>query len=250
MVFVAVSVVFKFTIQYDGTSYVGWQRQASGVSIQGLIENALAPIAGAKVSVAGAGRTDAGVHALGQVASASFDTRLDEPTLQRALNAALPPDVRVSAVERAASDFHARFHARAKRYEYRIATGPFVSPFERHYVWHIPYRLDVAAMRAAARVLVGRHDFAAFQSAGSTLKSTERDLFTLDVRQEEARVTVGATANGFLRHMVRTMVGTLVEAGSGRMTAARVAEALASRDRSRAGPTAPALGLFLVSVEY
>ena len=242
-------MVFKLTIQYDGTNYVGWQRQARGVSIQGLLEEALAPIARGAVSVAGAGRTDAGVHALGQVASVSFHTRHDEATLQRALNAALPADVRVSEVAKAPAGFHARFAARAKRYEYRIAAGPFVSPFDRLYAWHIPYHVDVAAMRAAAAVLVGRHDFAAFHAAGSEVRTTERDLFTLDVRQEGARLTIGAAADGFLRHMVRVMVGTLVDAGAGRMPPSRVAETLASRDRSRAGPTAPPLGLFLVSVE-
>jgi tRNA pseudouridine38-40 synthase len=243
-------MVFKLTIQYDGTNYVGWQRQASGVSIQGLLEDALAPIAKRQVDVVGAGRTDAGVHALGQVVSASFETRLDEPTLRRALNAALPPDVRVSDVATAAPGFHARFAARSKRYEYRIARGPFVSPFDRLYAWHVPYNLDVGAMRAAAGKLTGRHDFAAFQAAGSEVRTTERHLFALDVREEGPRLTVEAAADGFLRHMVRTIVGTLVETGSGRISPSRVAEVLASRDRSLAGPTAPALGLFLVSVEY
>ena len=156
----------KLTIQYDGTNYVGWQRQANGVSIQGLLEDALAPIEAGPVDVHGAGRTDAGVHSIGQVASVRLAAQLDTSTLFRALNAVLPDDVRVAAVEEAAPDFHARFSAVAKTYEYRIVNAPIVSPFMHRYVWHIPQPLEMGAMRAAAEPLVGRHDFAGFQGAG------------------------------------------------------------------------------------
>jgi tRNA pseudouridine38-40 synthase len=240
----------KLTIQYDGTDYVGWQRQASGTSIQGLIETALEPIEGQTVSVQGAGRTDAGVHAVAQVASVALETALDHQALRRALNAVLPPDVRVTHVERAADDFHARFSAREKTYEYRIVNGPFVSPFEYRYAWHLPYPLEVSAMQEAALVLVGKHDFSAFQAAGSDVKSAERTVIGLDVEFDEPHVAITVTADGFLRHMVRTIAGTLVDVGSGRATARSVAEALASGQRGRMGPTAPARGLFLLSVGY
>jgi tRNA pseudouridine38-40 synthase len=240
----------KVTLQYDGTDYVGWQRQASGVSIQGLIEDALAPIEGGPVTVTGAGRTDAGVHALAQVASVSLETPLDTAALQRALNAILPPEVRVVDVERVADEFHARFSARAKTYEYRIVNGPFLSPFERRYAWHLVHPLNVAAMQEAAAALLGAHDFAAFQGAGSAAKTTVRDVTTLEVDFDSPHLSVVATADGFLRHMVRTIVGTLVEVGAGRREPSWVADVLASRDRARAGPTAPPQGLFLVSVDY
>lgn len=243
-------MIFKITLQYDGTDYVGWQRQATGVSIQGLIEDALAPIAGQPVPVAGAGRTDAGVHALGQVASAAFQTRLDPDVLRRALNAVLPADVRAALVEPAADDFHARFSASFKTYEYRIANGPFVSPFDYRYRWHVPQRLEVDAMRQAAGRLVGQHDFAAFRAVGSEVKTTVRHLARLDVLAGGSEVRVVATADGFLRHMVRAIVGTLVDVGLRRMPLARVSEVLESRNRAQAGATAPPAGLFLVSVEY
>jgi tRNA pseudouridine38-40 synthase len=245
--------VLKLTLQYDGTNYAGWQRQKGQVSIQGLLEDALAPIAGAPVVVHGAGRTDAGVHALGQVASVSLETlilaRLDEPAVQRALNAVLPPDVRVWAVERAADDFHARYSARAKSYEYRIVNAPFVSPFDHRYAWHLPRPVDVEAMRRAASALVGRHDFAAFQATGSAVKTTMREVYSLEVRHEPPLIMLRVRADGFLRHMVRTIVGTLAEVGSGRLPE-RMPAVLASRDRGQAGPTAPAHGLFLLSVDY
>jgi tRNA pseudouridine38-40 synthase len=242
--------IVKLTLQYDGTEYVGWQRQANGVSIQSLLEDALAPLEGAPVTVTGAGRTDAGVHALAQVASVPLTAPLDDETLQRALNAKLPGDVRVVGAERAADDFNARFAASGKTYEYRIVNGPFLSPFERRYAWHLPHPLNVGAMQAAADALVGTHDFAAFQAAGGSVKTTERDITSLEVDFDSPHLSIVVSANGFLRHMVRAIVGTLVEVGAGRATAAWVGEVLASRDRARAGPTAPALGLFLVSVDY
>lgn len=240
----------KLTIQYDGTDYVGWQRQATGSSIQGLLEAALEPIEGKTVAVHGAGRTDAGVHAVAQVASVALDTRLDEHALRRALNAVLPPDVRVTAVERVADDFHARFSAREKTYEYRIVNGPFVSPFEHRYAWHLPYSLDISAMQDVALHLRGTHDFAAFQATGSEAKTTVRTVTALDLELDDPHLTFTVSADGFLRHMVRAIVGTLVEVGSGRATTASVLEALSSGDRSRMGPTAPARGLFLVGVSY
>ena len=241
---------FKLTIAYDGTDYVGWQRQATGPSIQGLLEDALKPIEGAAVTVHGAGRTDAGVHALAQVASVQLTAAIDAATLGRALNAVLPPDVRVVGVEETASDFHARFSAIGKRYEYRVVNGAVVLPFDHRYVWHVPQRLDIRAMTEASKALVGRHDFGAFQAAGQATHSTERTIQSIEWRDASPRLTLHIQGDGFLRHMVRTIVGTLVEVGLGRRDAADVARILASRDRSQAGATAPAKGLFLAAVLY
>ena len=243
----------KLTIQYDGTNYVGWQRQPNGVSIQGMLEDALAPIEGAAVDVHGAGRTDAGVHALGQVASVELTARHDTPTLFRALNAVLPNDIRVVSVEEAPHGFHARFSAAAKTYEYRIVNAPIVSAFVHRYVWHFTPPLDLGAMRAAAEPLVGRHDFAAFQGAGSTVTSTERTIERLEWEDGggyDLPIVMRVTGDGFLRHMVRNIVGTLVEIGVGRWDPWRVLELLDGRDRTQAGPTAPASGLFLTRVVY
>lgn len=243
----------KLTLEYDGTDYVGWQRQENGPSIQGLLETALERFDGVAVAVHGAGRTDAGVHALGQVASVVMATDLECGTLARALNAVLPPDVRVTNVEDAPPGFHARFSATGKLYEYRIVNAPCVSPFIRRYAWHIVPSLDVAAMRQAAAVLVGRHDFASFQAAGSSGGSTERTITGIDWQDGggfDRPLAMRIEGNGFLRHMVRTIVGTVVDVGLGRWPVGHVVEILASGDRAKAGPTAPACGLFLVRVRY
>ena len=243
----------KLILQYDGTNYVGWQRQGSGTSIQGLVEDALAPIAAERVTVHGAGRTDAGVHALAQVATAAFACALDPVTLDRALNAVLPADVRVLSVEDVAPEFHARFSALGKAYEYRIVNAPVVSPFLSRYAWHVPQPLNLDAMRSAAAGLVGTHDFAAFQGAGSIVSSTERTIRRLewdDGGGYDLPLVMRIEGDGFLRHMVRNIVGTLVEVGIGRWAASQVGAILSSGDRSQAGPTAPAHGLFLVRVDY
>jgi tRNA pseudouridine38-40 synthase len=203
--------------------------------------------------VHGAGRTDAGVHALGQVASVSLAAGIDAVTLARALNAVLPPDVRVSQAEDAADGFHARFSSSGKVYEYRILNGPYASPFLRRYALHVIPPLDVGAMREAAAALIGEHDFAAFQGAGSEVQSSVRTIRRLEWRGGsggETPLVMAVEGNGFLRHMVRNMAGTLLEVGLGRRPPAAMAGILASRDRSRAGNTAPALGLFLQQVLY
>jgi tRNA pseudouridine38-40 synthase len=248
----------KLTIEYDGTDYVGWQRQAAGVSIQGLLEDALAPFEGGAVTVHAAGRTDAGVHALGQVASVATRAAHDVDTIQRALNAVLPADVRVISVQDAAADFHARYDAVSKTYEYRIVNAPYVSAFLHRYAWHVPGRLDLDAMRAGAGLLAGRHDFAAFQSTGGDVLSTERTILEIGLGSDptawgltpDCPLTLRVTGDGFLRHMVRTIAGTLVDVGLGRWPPAYVGEILASGDRTRAGRAAPPRGLFLVAVSY
>jgi tRNA pseudouridine38-40 synthase len=259
----------KITLAYDGTAYCGWQRQTDGVSIQGLLEGALGRIEGSPVTVHGAGRTDAGVHALGQVASAIVSSALDVHTLQRALNASLPSDVRVVAVDEMPDGFHARFSATGKAYEYWIFEGEVQPPFARVWSWHHPRTLDAAAMDRAAGAIVGTRDFSAFQSSRTDVKTVVRTVRHASVRAEPAHagpggladqpaspgaggrfVVIRVEANGFLRHMVRAIAGTLVEIGEGRREADTLPAIIASRDRAAAGATAPALGLVLVRVDY
>ena len=247
----------RLTLAYDGTGYVGWQRQAIGRSIQGELEGALAELEGRPVTVNGAGRTDAGVHALGQVASVRLTRRIDADTLVRALNAKLPAAIRVLRAAEAAEGFHPRFGTKRKIYRYRIETGAVADPFLCRYAWRVSDSLDLDAMRSAAARLAGTHDFAAFQAAGTDVASTVRTVHALAVEPQEPGsfleapgLTITVTGDGFLRHMVRILVGTLVDVGAGRRTASAVAGALASCDRRQAGPTAPPQGLFLVSVVY
>jgi tRNA pseudouridine38-40 synthase len=240
----------KVTLAYDGTRLVGWQRQAEGDSVQGLLEDALARFEGAPVTVHGAGRTDAGVHALAQVASVQLTCTHDVATLTRALNAQLPEDVRVRSIAEMPLDFHARFSARSKTYRYQIRHGTIADPFERAYVWHMPESLDVDAMRAAAGVLVGTHDFAAFQSMGSPTRDSRRTVTQSVIEDDAGRLTYEISGDGFLRHMVRAIVGTLVEIGRGFRTPDSMTSVLRGSARADAGPTAPPQGLFLVRVDY
>jgi len=241
----------KLTLAYEGTGFVGWQRQAAGPSIQSLVEEAIAPfVSEGHANVIGAGRTDAGVHALAQAASAHIVTQTSTAVLQRALNARLPPAVRVTEIEDVAPDFHARFSATAKRYAYHIVNGPLISPFEVRYAWHVSRALDVDRMRRASVAIVGRHDFAAFQATGSHARDTHRTILETRLELTGEHLTFVCRGDGFLRHMVRSLTGTLVEIGQGRFEPGRLAELLARPDRTRVGPTAPAHGLFLVGVEY
>ena len=240
----------KLTVAYDGTRFCGWQRQDNGPTIQAALEDAFLPLLGVTPTVHGAGRTDAGVHALGQVASVEADTPHPAATIQRALNIRLDPDIRVLAVAEMPEGFHARFDAIGKTYRYRLVTAAVVSPFAHRYVWHVPQRLDVAAMQAAAHELLGRHDFSAFRSTGSEVADAARTLDRIDLRREGDELSVDVHGDGFLRHMVRAIVGTLVDVGAARRDPASMAALLASRDRAQAGDTAPAQGLTLVSVDY
>ena len=254
----------KVTMAYDGAGYAGWQRQNGAPTIQALLEAALGEIEGGAVTVHGAGRTDAGVHALGQVASARLTHSIDNAALARALNAKLPGDIRILRVDVVADDFHARYAARSKAYQYRLSLGPVANPLERGRVWHVRQPLDLGKMQRAGAVLCGRHDFAAFQTAAvdKTSASTVRTISELEVGRrpgppwlctsacQNQIMTVDVVGDGFLRHMVRAIVGTLVEVGAGRLEVADVAAVLSSGRRERAGPTAPPHGLFLVRVDY
>ena len=246
------SRTFKLTIAYDGTDFIGWQRQATGTSIQGLLEEALSELDGRPVTVTGAGRTDAGVHARGQVATATLDREIDAASVIRAVNIRLPPTVRILEASLAPDGFHPRFDARLKTYRYRIWNADVMNPFERSFSWHVPMKLDAATMAEAAAMLCGTHDFAAFQGTGSDTQTTVRTVLRSSVERETGGplVVYDADGEGFLRHMVRNVVGTLVEIGRGRYPPSWLGEVLASRDRTTAGPTAPAHGLFLMGVSY
>jgi len=243
---------FRLTLEYDGSEFAGWQSQAQGErTVQATLVSALSEIAGAEVRVTGAGRTDAGVHAEGQVAAAELETRLDAETLLRALNARLPRDLAVVACAQARAGFDPRREAVGKRYRYGVWNGRVASPVRRRRFHHVPGALDLAALRLGAAPLCGRHDFTSFQGAGSAVTDRVRSLRCVEVAGE-ARGEIFFTfeGDGFLRHMVRNVVGTLLEVGLGRRPPGWVAEVLAARDRTRAGPTAPARGLTLVRVDY
>jgi tRNA pseudouridine38-40 synthase len=241
---------FKITVAYDGGPFVGWQRQASGTSIQGLIEEALRELDDRDVSVAGAGRTDAGVHAMAQVASFALVRDVAADVIVRSLNAKLPREIRVLTAEEVPASFHARFHAVAKAYRYRLWNADVLNPFERAYSWHVFGPLDLPAMAEAAQLVEGRHDFAAFQATGGKLRTERLILRSTMTASSDGLITYDVTGNGFLRHMVRSIVGTLIEVGRGRRRPEWIRDVIASRDRAHAGQTAPAHGLFLVRVDY
>ena len=244
----------KLTLAYDGTAYAGWQVQPGQPTVQAALETALERITGRQVRAVASGRTDAGVHALGQVVSCAADCRLAVDPLRRALNANLPPDIRVLRVEDAPEGFHAIRSAVAKRYRYVLQDGPLPDVFLRHYSWFVPVRLDEQAMHRAARALVGTHEFSSFQASGGERASSVRTVGELIVRrvgdEPSHKVWVEIEANGFLYHMVRNIVGSLVEVARGSRAEDWLAQVLAAQDRRQAGRTAPARGLFLLRVDY
>jgi tRNA pseudouridine38-40 synthase len=242
--------VVKLVLEYDGTRYAGWQVQPNGLAIQEVVERALATLHKAPRRVTGAGRTDAGVHARGQVASFAEARPLPLSAYVQGMNALLPDDVAVRAASVEPEGFDARRSARGKRYRYRIVNAPARAPLTRLYAWQIFRPLDVAAMRAAAAPLVGQHDFAAFQAADCAARHAVRDVRSLEILESCDGVDVVVEATAFVKHMVRNIVGTLAEVALGRRDAASMPGLLAAGDRTRAGPTAPAHGLCLEEVFY
>ena len=245
----------KLTLEYDGRGFRGWQAQGAGErTVQGVLTDALARLTGEAVAVHGAGRTDAGVHALGQVASVVLErSTLAVEALRDGLNAHLPDDVAIVRAEAAPEGFHARTWAVAKVYRYLVHARPARSPLLAGYAWHRTGVLDIGSMREGAAALVGRHDFSAFRASAGQARTPVRTLARLTVEPDPAAaglLRVEADGDGFLMHMVRIIVGTLVEVGRGKLPAGRVREILAGRDRRAAGPTAPAQGLYLVEVRY
>jgi tRNA pseudouridine38-40 synthase len=245
---------FKLTLAYDGTDFAGWQRQPAARTVQGELEAAIERITQERSKCIASGRTDAGVHALGQVVSFQSETKLDGPTLTKALNAELPEDMLVFEAVEAAPSFHALRDAVRKRYRYVIQDGRLPDLFDRKYVWHVYQRLDVESMKTAAAALVGTHDFASFETAGSPRLTTVRTIFDLSIERRPAeltdRVVIEVEADGFLYNMVRNIAGTLVAVGKGKEPPTWPAQVLDLQDRTQAGMTAPARGLFLVWVEY
>lgn len=240
----------RLLIQYEGGAYHGWQIQPGAVTIQEVLEDTLSRIIQERPRVIGAGRTDAGVHALAQVANLQTGSSLPARTIQRALNALLPHDIRVLMAEETDRAFHARFSALAKRYEYRIWNHPVESAFQRRYSWWIPRPLDIEAMTQAAQSLPGEHDFAALKASGSDAKSTVRRILGCGWEAQGPLLVFWIEATGFLRYMVRGLVGTLVEIGLAKKEPDHLERLLVSGDRSLSGPTAPARGLFLTKVMY
>jgi tRNA pseudouridine38-40 synthase len=243
---------FKLTLEYDGRGFAGWQDQLGRErTVQGELLKALREIAPEPIRLMGAGRTDAGVHAEGQVASVALATRLDGETLRRALNAKLPEDVAVLAAELRPEAFDARRDALGKRYRYQIWNHPVPSPLRAPRAWHVKEALDLRRLRSGAERLLGTHDFTSFRGAGSAVKTSVRTLQRIDVAGEAAgEIRLSFEGDGFLRHMVRNLVGSLVEVGTGAREAGWLADLLQARDRTQAGRTAPAHGLVLEWVRY
>jgi tRNA pseudouridine38-40 synthase len=241
---------FRLVLAYDGTDFRGWQVQPDAPTVQGALLEAARRFLGADPRVIGASRTDAGVHALRQTASLTIAAALDAPAVQGALNAALPPSIRVVGVAEAPAGFDARRAATGKRYAYIIDNGAVADPLWRRLAWHVPAPLDDGAIRAALRSLLGRHDFSAFCAAPGRDAQPVCHVRAVHVVRRRARVVVLVSADRFLHHMVRNVVGSAVEVGRGARSVGWLAQTLASRDRTRAGPTAPAHGLVLVRVRY
>ncbi len=241
---------FKAIVEYDGTEYVGWQLQPNGRTIQGVFEDAIRSMLGESVRVVAAGRTDAGVHAAGQVISFQLQRSIATDRLLGGLNALTPRDIVIRTIEPVADDFDPRRRARSRVYVYRIWNARWPSPFWRRYAWHIARPLDRDAMQAAAAHLLGEHDFTSFQAAGCDADHPVRRVLRSEITAADQLITYTIEATAFLRHMVRNIIGTLVEVGSGERAAADLPRLLAARDRKSAGPTAPACGLCLTQVKY
>ena len=241
----------RLVVEYDGTGLHGWQRQPNGATVQQHLEEALAKLLAHEVAVTGASRTDAGVHARGQVASFRTERTIPVRGIRRAINTMLPPQISIRDAAEVPESFHPRFSATGKHYRYTLLVRPERSPRWRDHAWHYTDPLSLSTMIEAANVLVGQHDFSAFRAAGCAAKTTVRRVDSVTItRPDPVRVEVDIRGNAFLRQMVRIMVGTLAEAGSGRWTAAQVAEILEKRDRTQAGITAPSQGLELIDVRY
>ncbi|NKB44152.1 MAG: tRNA pseudouridine(38-40) synthase TruA [Alphaproteobacteria bacterium] len=242
---------FKLTIEYDGTDFVGWQRQVNGLSVQQVLEEAALAYCQTKIVVHGAGRTDAGVHALAQVAHVDLPRNDDGRKVRDALNAHLRPHpVAVIEAEEVADDFHSRFQATERFYVYRIVTRRAPVALEKNRAWWLPRDLDASAMHTAAQRLVGQHDFTSFRATECQAKTPVKTVYSLDVKQANDTIEVHAQARSFLHHQVRNIVGTLSLVGEGKWTADDVSTALAAKSRPAGGPTAPPEGLYLVEVRY
>jgi tRNA pseudouridine38-40 synthase len=241
----------RLLLEYDGTSYQGWQVQPKGLTVQGVIEEKLALITGETVHLIGSGRTDSGVHAFGQVANFKTKSRLALDSIRRALNSLLPSDIVIQKAEEVEEDFHARKQSKSKVYQYRILNRGLRSAFHHKYAWHLSPKLDLEEMRKATRILIGEHDFSSFRSVGSPTRTAIRKVIRAEWKKSrDGIIQFEIEANGFLKQMVRALVGTLVEVGKGKIDSEEFRKILDTEDRKKAGPTAPAHGLFLKEVKY
>ena len=243
-------VHYKLRLEYDGTNYHGWQIQPKGATVQGTLEAGLSRILNTPIRVQVAGRTDAGVHALGQVATFQSGRPLNLPRFRHSLNAVLPSDIAVHEISEVPDTFQPRYDAHSRTYQYRMWNQPYPSAIHARYSWHIPHSLDRGAMNAAATLLIGHHDFSSFQGADSVERTPWRTMIRSAVCREQDFLVYTVEARSFLRHMVRNIVGTLVDVGRGALSEDEFAAVFAAHDRSRAGLNAPPQGLFLVMVKY
>lgn len=241
---------YRFTISYDGTDYIGWQVQPNGRSIQGLLEEALATLLKSPVRIIGAGRTDAGAHALAQTAHFQTEGELNPRQMLKALNGLLPYDIRIIDLQLADETFHAQYSAKGKEYHYHLWLEPSVAPFVRRYRHHVHSPFDLKLLKQATRYFVGTHDFATFANLGSSVKTTIRTLYRIDAADQEGGVRIEFEGNGFLYKMVRNIVGTLLEVASGKRNPEDIPSLLEAKNRQAGGLAAPARGLFLVKVNY
>lgn len=243
-------IKYKATIQYLGTNYHGWQKQANCLTVQEVIESKLSRLAGESVKVVGASRTDAGVHAKGQVAHFIFPKKDSVPDLKKAVNAILPGDIRIKLLSKVPSAFHAQRHAQRKRYEYHIYQGEVFPPFLYQRAIHVAHPLDLSLLNRAASLFLGTHDFSGFAASSTTVRNRLRSLSVSNFKKDGAHFIYRVEADGFLHHMIRNIVGTLLEISTGKLDIEKIPEILVCKDRGMAGPTAPAEGLYLVRIWY
>lgn len=241
---------FKMIVAYDGTNYNGFARQPNGVTIQETLEEAISKIVQHEVRTLGAGRTDQGVHAKGQCVTFDSETKVPAEKLAKAINSQLPLDISVKSVEEASMNFQPRFGAKRKTYRYQILNAQVRDPFLYKYSLQYPYKLDIELMQEAANEMVGKHDFACFCSAGSSVKDTVREIYSIDIRKHEDLVTVDICGNGFLYNMVRIIIGTLLRVNEGKLSTGDIKKIINGRDRQKAGPTVPPQGLTMLEIIY
>jgi len=242
---------FKMIVEYDGTAYCGWQRQKNGLTIQQVLEEAIQVITGEKVTVIGSGRTDAGVHALNQVASFKCSTSLPVNNIYRGINSVLPPDIVVKQMEEVAGEFHAQHDVKSKVYVYKICNQRLRPALGRDFFWFIRFPLNLALMKKASRYLIGTHDFSCFCATGTDVKDRVRTIIDIEIKNcEDGLIEIKVEACGFLKYMVRNIIGTLVEVARGKRKSEEMKVIIESRNRKIAGVTAPACGLFLKEVKY